>query len=102
MARNSSRLAGASVGIKELKDQASSIVEKVQRTRQPVTVTKNNRSVAQIVPIAAPSGSASEVLAQLGILSRPARQSWSELKLEKLGLDASAALAALSADREEG
>src|SRR5258708_34579513 len=40
-----------SVGIKELKDRASEIVSAVERTGLSVSITRNNREVAKIMPI---------------------------------------------------
>jgi prevent-host-death family protein len=94
---------GPSVGIKELKDQASAIIERVQKTRRAIVITKNNRGVARIVPM--PDGTAHatlrEKLSEMGILASPARLSFQDLVLEKVQLDASAARAAIRSDREE-
>ena len=90
------------VGIKELKDQASAIVESVQRTGKPVTVTKNNREVARIVPIT-PAREEFDLevhFRQLGWLVKPAQGKLSDLILEPTGLDSRAAIAAILEDRE--
>ena len=95
------------VGIKELKDQASAIVESVQKTGRPVIITKNRKAVAQIVPIAE---SSSEDVVQrwmdLGLLSRRGSGNWAELELLKIpDLSPGAAAEAVRAilkDREEG
>jgi prevent-host-death family protein len=86
-----------SVGIKELKDSASSIVEEVQHHRRPVTITKNGRAVARIVPIQADHR---QKLEDLGLIISVPRESWETLDLDRLGLDASSAIESISADRE--
>ncbi len=96
------RAPDSSVGIKQLKDQASEIVESVRRTRRPVTITKNNREVARIVPISTPACSTHERLAGLGLLATRRRDPLTEVALEKVSLDASVAIEAIRADREGG
>lgn len=86
------------VGIKELKDQASSIIEEVQLRKRPITVTKNNRAVARIIP--AQEGNPSLRLKSLDLVASFPRASWESLELEKLGLDSSEAIGAISEDRE--
>ena len=96
-------MARSSVGIKELKDQASAIVEGVQKTRKSVVITKNNRDVARIVPIS-PQDSSEGLrlkLEELGLLASAPRLSLKELVLEKVTLSASQAVAAIRADRDE-
>jgi prevent-host-death family protein len=93
----------SSVGIKELKDQASAIVESVQRSRRPVVITKNNREVARIVPVSLPASAEGirQRLADLGLLASFPRMSLKDLQLERVSLDASAAIAAIIEDRGE-
>ena len=86
------------VGIKELKDSASSIIEEVQRRRRPITITKNNREVARIVPIEADDR---RRLEDLGLILSMPRASWNTLELTPLRLDASKAIEAMTMDRDE-
>ena len=102
MAKATQKQVRTSVGIKELKDRASAIVDRVQRTRQPITVTKNNRDVARLVPISEnATDSFLERLAQVGLVARPAQGLWEDLKLEPIGMDASIAVAAIIEERGE-
>lgn len=91
------------VGIKELKDKASAIIESVHRTGKRVIITKNNREVAQIVSITEKVGekTLSEHLLELGIISTPARHSFEEIEFKGKGMDASIAIAAILEDRNE-
>ena len=85
-----------SVGIRELKDQASAIVERVRRSGSPVGITKNHKEVARIVPL---TNEPVEELVAAGFFIEPAPASWSDLELEPLGTDAGAAMAAIASDR---
>jgi prevent-host-death family protein len=87
-----------SIGIKELKDQASSVIDEVQRRRRPVVITRNSRQVARIVPIETDPGLK---LKELGLIALEPRESWGTLKLNPLKLDATAAVRAIGADRED-
>jgi prevent-host-death family protein len=87
---------GGSVGIRELKDQASSIIEQVRRSGSSLAVTRNNKEVARIVPVTQAS---IEDLVASGLFTAPPRASWREMVLEPLGTDASAAIAAIQTDR---
>jgi prevent-host-death family protein len=78
-----------SVGIKELKDSASSIVEEVQRRRRAVTITKHGRAVARVVPIEADHR---QQLEDLELIISIPKASWETLDLYRLGLDASTAI----------
>lgn len=75
------------VGIKELKDQASSLVDGVERRGEVIQITKNGRPVAKLIPIpkeAPPVETFDERAASLGlVLSRAGRGSLGEyLQLE--------------------
>src|SRR5215467_15572386 len=88
-----------SVGIKELKDRASEVIALVQRTGQAVSITKNQREVARIMPVPV---EARERLIAAGLVEPgPKPLPLSELKLEPLTSDASPAIAAIVRDREE-
>jgi prevent-host-death family protein len=89
----------SSVGIKELKDRASEIIATVQRTGQAVVITKNHEEVARITPVRA---NAHERLIAAGLVQPgPKPRPLSELKLEPLASDASAAIGVIVQDREE-
>lgn len=89
----------ASVGIKELKDRASEIVATVQRTGKAISITKNNRAVAQITAI--PTDPHERLVAAGLVRPGPKPRPLSELKLKPLGIDSSAAIRAILQDREE-
>jgi prevent-host-death family protein len=99
------------VGIKELKDQASSIVDDVEKTRRPVTVTRNNKPIAKIVPIISELDStekdlfksANEWLKEAGRISKLPKRDWASLNLKKIGdFDGDLlAIQAISEDRDE-
>lgn len=94
--------ATVTVGIKELKDQASAIIEKVTRTGRPVTISKNGREVAQIVPFRALHKDPYQLLLESGLVSRPARLSWDSFEWGSgPGIDATAAIAAIREDRDD-
>lgn len=93
-----SRQTKASVGIKELKDRASEIVATVQRTGRAISITKNNREVAQITPI--PTDDHERLVAAGLVRPGPKPRPLSELKLKPLG-DSTAAVRAILQDREE-
>jgi prevent-host-death family protein len=88
-----------SVGIKELKDRASEIIATVQRTGRAVSITKNNQEVARIMPI--PTDPYERLVAAGLVRPGPKPRPLSELRLETLGEDASPAIRAILADREE-
>lgn len=89
----------ASVGIKELKDRASEIIARVQRTGRAVAITKNRQEVALIMPI---PGNAREHLIAAGLVQAgPKPRPLSELKLKSLTADASPAIDIIVRDREE-
>jgi antitoxin (DNA-binding transcriptional repressor) of toxin-antitoxin stability system len=88
-----------SVGIKELKDRASEIIALVQRTRQTVSITKNQQEVARITPVPADDH---ERLIAVGLVQPgPKPRPLSELELKPLTADASPAIAAIVRDRED-
>jgi prevent-host-death family protein len=99
------------VGIKELKDQASSIVDSVEKDRKQVIITRNNRPIAKIVPItSAPTAtdkdffkSANEYLKEMGRISKIPKHDWSSLNLKKISApnSDSVAIRAISEDRDE-
>jgi len=91
-----------SVGIKELKDRASEIIATVQRTGRAVTITRNNREVAQITAV--PTDPIERLVAA-GILipakdPRPLGEIARRLFTGPWDGDASVALQALREDRD--
>lgn len=89
----------ASVGIKELKDRASEIIAFVQRTGRTVSVTKNEKEVAKIMPV--PTDARERLIAAGLVQPGPKPLPLSELKLRTLARDASPAIEAIVRDREE-
>lgn len=87
-----------SIGIKELKDQASAIVQSVQKTGRPVIITKNNRAIARIEPLR--GRGPVERLMELGLISRKGSQNWNELELLGKPGKANLALQSILDDRE--
>lgn len=88
-----------SVGIKELKDRASEIIALVQHTGQIVSITRNQREVARIMPV---SADAHERLIAAGLIQPgPKPRLLSELKLKPPASDASRAIDSIVRDREE-
>ena len=88
-----------SVGIKELKDQASEIIATVQRTGRDVSITKNNQEVARITAI--PTEPHERLVAAGLVRPGPKPRPLSELKLAPLTADASPAIRAILRDREQ-
>jgi prevent-host-death family protein len=90
-----------SVGIKELKDQASSVIDEVERRRSVFSVTRNNREVARIVPV---TEDPFQRLKESGRVASLPKQSWESFELDKPKgrRSASAAIRAISKDRDEG
>jgi|GEM_PF-3673886 len=88
-----------SVGIKELKDQASEIIATVQRTGRDVSITKNNREVARITAI--PTDPHERLVAAGLVRPGPKPRPLAELKLSPLAADASPAIRAILRDREQ-
>lgn len=88
------------IGIKELKDQASSIVDSVHRTGRPVLLTKNNRPLARIEPIL--TEDPLQDLVDEGVLKRGKKIDW--MKLDLLGEPRSGAsvVETLLKERESG
>ena len=94
-----------SVGIKELKDRASEIIATVQRTGRAVTITKNNREVAQITAMPTLTDPIERLVAA-GVLipakdPRPLGELLEELHGGRWDGDASEALRAIIEDREQ-
>jgi prevent-host-death family protein len=104
------------VGIKELKDRASAIVDEVEQKRKPFIVTRNNKPVARIIPIVSDLAatdsddffkSANEALKEMGRVSRLPRLEWESLNLKKVStptIESEAdlqAIRAISEDRDE-
>lgn len=88
-----------SVGIKELKDRASEIIAAVQRTGQAVSITRNNQEVARIMPI--PSRPHDRLVAAGLVRPGPKPQSLAGWKRETAGVNATAAIGAIIADRDD-
>lgn len=86
------------VGIRELRDDASRLIEGVQKTGRPVTITNHGREVARLVPITA---GIEEKLREAGLLSAWGSSGWGALKLERLRRDATSAIAALRDERDD-
>lgn len=85
------------VGIKELKDRTSEIVDSVVRQGRAVEITKHGKVIARILPVR-PGGD--ERLVELGRVQARERPSWDSLKLITPGVDASVAVQAILKDRE--
>jgi prevent-host-death family protein len=102
MAKSKS-LAKPLVGVKELKDQASAILDEVERTRRPVWITRNQRRIAQIIPVAETSDSPLERMKEAGFLRREAARNWKDLELLKVsgGSASGVAVQAILKEREE-
>ncbi|MBI3939389.1 MAG: type II toxin-antitoxin system Phd/YefM family antitoxin [Acidobacteria bacterium] len=86
------------VGIKELKDKASAVIDSVVRSGRPVTITKNRREVARIVP------SDQDLYARLsecGLIAQRRKSDWKSLKLERIGKTSAPAIESISSDRDE-
>jgi prevent-host-death family protein len=92
-----------SVGIRELKDQASELVQYVQKTRRSVLITNKDKEVAKLVPLESDLLSRLE---DLGLLARRSEQKTNFKSLELLSLSSEAKKAmdvdtALETFREE-
>ena len=88
----------AQVGIKELKDRASAVIDSVVQSGRPVTITKNRREVARIVP------SDRDLYARLsecGLIAQRRKSDWKSLKLEKIGRTSVPAIESIISDRDE-
>ncbi len=88
------------VGIKELKDCASEIIDEVLRRGHSIVVTKNNREVAQIVPV---SQEPLQKLKDMGRLASTPQLKWADIELKKIKNIKSAdkAIRSIISDREE-
>ena len=86
------------VGIRDLKDRASSIVQQVVRSKRAVVITRNNKKVARIVPL---GSDVNEALADQGLVVRDAAAGFDDLVLVPLRRDASGAITALASDRDD-
>lgn len=100
--RSTKAAASRSVGIRELKNRASELIEQVERTRRSIWITKHNRRIAQIIPSRNEDTDPRTLLGELGLLSRPALEPWSTLELIGKPIDATAAIQTILKDREEG
>jgi prevent-host-death family protein len=89
-----------SIGIKELKDQASSIIQAVVQTRKPVIITKNDKPVARIEALES-STDFFERMAQLGLVLTPPQISFNDVELRGEPMDPALALQAILEDRED-
>ncbi|MCM0605151.1 MAG: type II toxin-antitoxin system prevent-host-death family antitoxin [Xanthomonadaceae bacterium] len=89
-----------SIGIKELKDQASSIVQLVRDTGKSVIITKNNLAIARIEPLR--KTDYLQRLLDLGFISTTPTQKWNELVLEGPVSESSLAMQAIIDERESG
>jgi prevent-host-death family protein len=87
------------VGIKELKDRASEIIAFVQCTGNTVSVTKNGKEVARIMPV--PTEARERLIVAGLVQPGPKPFLVSDLKLKRLAGDASPAIGAILRDREE-
>jgi prevent-host-death family protein len=86
------------VGIKELKDRASAVVDSVVRSGRPVTITKNKRQVARIVP------ADQDLYARLSehdLIAQRRKSDWKSLKLEKIGRNSLPAIRSITLDRDD-
>ena len=88
-----------SVGIRELKDQASEVIGFVQRTRRSVVITNKDKEVAKIIPLE------TDVLSRLedlGLISRrhALRTPWNALELLSISKTANAILESLREERD--
>jgi prevent-host-death family protein len=93
-----------SVGIKELKDRASSIVDEVEKKKKAVTITRNNKEVARIVPVTSGDLNPSDLLVLLkdaGRVSQIPILSLKSLKLKKIQTGDESAIRAITEDRDE-
>ena len=86
------------VGIKELKDRASAVINSVVRSGQPVTITKNKREVARIVPA---DQDLYARLSECGLITHRRKLDWKTLRLLKIGKTAAPAIQSISSDRDE-
>ena len=86
------------VGIKELKDRASAVINSVVRSGQPVTITKNKREVARIVPA---DQDLYARLLECGLITHRRKLDWKTLRLEKIGRTSVPAMQSISSDRDE-
>ncbi len=93
-----SERAPRAVGIKELKDRASALIDSVERTGQPVTITRNNRVVARIIP--ALEEDPLQILRDMGMIAQEPRGHLRDLKLIPLAIDMKSAVDAIIEDRE--
>ncbi len=86
------------IGIKELKDRASAVINSVVKSGRPITITKNNQEVAKIIP------SEQDLytrLADSGLIARRPRLGWKSLRLERIGKSSLLAIQSISLDREQ-
>ena len=86
------------VGIRELRDDASRLIDGVVKTGRPVTITNHGREVARLVPIAE---GIEEKLREAGLVTTWGPSRWGSLKLERLRRDATAAISTLRDERDD-
>ncbi len=85
-----------SIGIRELSNRTSSVIKRVQASKDVVTITNKAEPVAQIIPFA--EDSINRLFAS-GLVGKRAKKSISSLQLEDLGLDSRAGVKAVLSDR---
>lgn len=85
------------VGIKDLKDRASAIIALVRRTGQTVSITRNHKEVARIMPV--PVNAHERLIAAGLVQPGPKPRLLAELTLEPLASDASPAIGVIVRDR---
>lgn len=96
--KNTTSAAGYKIGIKELKNHTSKIIDQVSRTKRTAVIHKNSRPVAKIEPL---EGSGLTELEDLGILGPAPSQSWQSLHLHPINISASIAIQSISDDRDD-
>jgi prevent-host-death family protein len=87
------------VGIKELKDQASGLIDSLERNGQPIVITRNHRRIARLVPFEAGDGLSR--LRDLDLIAAEPQIDWKDLGLQPVATDAHQAIAAVLKDRGE-
>ncbi len=90
------------IGVRELKNSASKVIDEVERRGVSVTITKNNREVARIVPLKKESSDFLARLRDLDLIASEPICDWSDLELKPIrGIDASRAIQAIIDDRND-
>ena len=62
------------IGVKELKDQLSAVLRRVQEEKEPITITSHGRPVARLLPVEDPDA----LWAELDELAREVGRHWPE------------------------